>query len=234
MKNFLFLVIAFFAIQIVSAQDSSSVLNDKVYNAAGVDVKPEFLGGIEEFYKFIAKNYKLPSSKDFSGGKVYVSFIVEKDGSLVDIRVLKDVGIDTGKEAIRVLELCPKWSPGVLNGKRVRCSYCLPINLEAYVFKTSEVEVKPEFLGGMDKFYDFVRKNYKMLDLEGLKGKVYLTFIIEKDGSLNRIKVIRDLGYGTGQEAIRVLQNCPKWKPAEQNGQKVRCLYSLPITLQSS
>ena len=52
---------------------------------------------------------------------------------------------------------------------------------------------------------------------------MYVTFVVEKDGSLTDIKVIRDIGYGTGKEAIRVLKKCPKWTPGEQNGKKVRC-----------
>ena len=83
-------------------------------------------------------------------------------------------------------------------------------------------------------FYKFVGNNYQAPEEEGLKGKVYVTFVVEKDGSLTDIKVIRDIGYGTGKEAIRVLKKCPKWTPGEQNGKKVRVLYSLPITIQSA
>jgi protein TonB len=96
------------------------------------------------------------------------------------------------------------------------------------------IEQKPEFPGGIDKFYLFVGKNYNAPEEEGLKGKVYVTFVVEKDGSLTDIKVVRDIGYGTGKEAIRVLNKCPKWLPGEQNGKKVRVLYSLPITIQSA
>jgi protein TonB len=96
------------------------------------------------------------------------------------------------------------------------------------------IEQKPEFPGGIEKFYGFVSKNYQAPEEEGLKGKVYVTFVVEKDGSLTDIKVIRDIGYGTGKEAIRVLNKCPKWLPGEQNGKKVRVLYSLPITIQSA
>jgi protein TonB len=96
------------------------------------------------------------------------------------------------------------------------------------------IEQKPEFPGGIEKFYAFVGKNYQAPEEEGLKGKVYVTFVVEKDGSLTDIKVIRDIGYGTGKEAIRVLNKCPKWLPGEQNGKKVRVLYSLPITIQSA
>ena len=102
------------------------------------------------------------------------------------------------------------------------------------IYNTAGIEVKPDFPGGMEKFYAFVGKNYQTPEEEGLKGKVYVTFVVEKDGSLTDIKVIRDIGYGTGKEAIRVLNKCPRWTPGEQNGKKVRVLYSLPITIQSA
>ena len=102
------------------------------------------------------------------------------------------------------------------------------------IYNTAGIEVKPDFPGGIEKFYKFVGNNYQTPEEEGLKGKVYVTFVVEKDGSLTDIKVIRDIGYGTGKEAIRVLKKCPKWTPGEQNGKKVRVLYSLPITIQSA
>ncbi|SHF68698.1 outer membrane transport energization protein TonB [Flavobacterium fluvii] len=101
------------------------------------------------------------------------------------------------------------------------------------VYNTAGIEVKPEFPGGIEKFYKFVEKNYQFPDEEGLNGKVYVTFVVEKDGSLTDIKVLRDIGYGTGKEAIRVLKACPKWSPGEQNGKKVRCTYSLPIAIKT-
>ena len=102
------------------------------------------------------------------------------------------------------------------------------------IYSSAGIEVKPDFPGGIEKFYKYVGNNYRAPEEEGLKGKVYVTFVVEKDGSLTDIKVIRDIGYGTGQEAIRVLKKCPKWNPGEQNGKKVRVLYSLPITIQSA
>ncbi|MFY8214055.1 MAG: energy transducer TonB [Flavobacterium sp.] len=102
------------------------------------------------------------------------------------------------------------------------------------IYNTAGIEVKPDFPGGMEKFYKFVGKNYQVPEEEGLKGKVFVSFVVEKDGSLTDIKVIRDIGYGTGKEAIRVLKSCPRWNPGEQNGKKVRVLYSLPINIQSA
>jgi periplasmic protein TonB len=129
MKNFIFLAIAFLAIQIVSAQETSKVASDSIYNTAGIELKPDFPGGMGEFYKFFAKNYQTPNVKRLNG-KVYVTFVIEKDGSVVEIKVLRDIGYGTGEEAVRVLNKSPKWLPGEQDGKKVRCRYSLPITID--------------------------------------------------------------------------------------------------------
>lgn len=107
-------------------------------------------------------------------------------------------------------------------------------NNDNTIYNTANIEVKPDFPGGIINFYKYVGKNFQVPQEEGLKGKVFVSFVVEKDGLLTDIKVIRDIGYGTGREAVRVLESCPRWIPAEQNGKKVRVLYSLPINIQSA
>ncbi|WP_426090366.1 energy transducer TonB [Flavobacterium sp. DSR3-2] len=104
---------------------------------------------------------------------------------------------------------------------------------ENEVYNTAGITEKPDFPGGIMEFYKFVGNNFKTPEQPNLKGKVYITFIVEKDGSLSDIKNIRDIGFGTGEEAIRVLKTCPKWIPGKLNGVPVRVMYSLPITIQS-
>lgn len=104
--------------------------DNSVYNLAGIEVKPDFPGGLQKFYKYVGDKYQAPTDDDFKGGNVLVSFVVEKDGSLTDIKVLRDVGFGTGKEAMRVLKSCPKWNPGEQNGKKVRVLYSLPIKIQ--------------------------------------------------------------------------------------------------------
>lgn len=130
MKNILFLAIALFAIQRVSAQETTISSDNTVYNTAGIEIKPEFPGGYEEFYKFIGNNYKTPNVGGLKG-KIYVTFVIEKDGSINEIRVLRDIGYGTGKEAIRVLKLCPNWIPGEQDGRKVRCTFSLPISIQS-------------------------------------------------------------------------------------------------------
>ncbi|MHC0439891.1 energy transducer TonB [Flavobacterium sp. 3-210] len=100
----------------------------------------------------------------------------------------------------------------------------------------NEIDKQPEFPGGILEFYKFVGKNFKVpaeADANKIKGKVDMKFMIETDGSLSEFKRIKDLGYGIADEAIRVLKLSPKWNPGIQNGQPVRVLYTLPITIQS-
>ncbi|MGZ3812139.1 MAG: energy transducer TonB, partial [Mucilaginibacter sp.] len=63
-----------------------------------------------------------------------------------------------------------------------------------------------------------------------VQGKVYIGFIVEKDGTLSNLKILREPGYGSGKEALRVMSLSPKWEPGIQNGRKVRVKYTIPIT----
>jgi len=96
------------------------------------------------------------------------------------------------------------------------------------------VEVQPEPPGGLDAFRRWVGQNYVYpqgaIDA-GVKGTIQVSFVVEIDGSLTDVKVVRDLSYGTGQAAINVLKKAKKWSPGIQNGRPVRVAYTLPITL---
>ena len=95
-------------------------------------------------------------------------------------------------------------------------------------------EIRPVPKKGMDNFMNYIAKTFNTPKVEGLKGKIYVTFVVETDGSITDVKVLRDIGYGTGKEAIRVLTSYGNWIPGEQRGRKVRCSFSLPITVQSN
>lgn len=101
----------------------------------------------------------------------------------------------------------------------------------------TSVEQSAEFPGGMDKFTNYLSKNmrYPAVARENnVQGRVIVTFVVEKDGSLTDIKVLRGIGSGCDEEAMRVIKNSPKWKPGIQNGRPVRQQYTVPIqfTLQ--
>jgi periplasmic protein TonB len=95
-----------------------------------VEKQPSFPGGERKFYRFLANNIHYPADSHEKNiqGKVILTMVVEKDGSLTDIRVTKSVASDIDAEAIRVMKLSPKWVPGYQGGKPVRVQYNIPIS----------------------------------------------------------------------------------------------------------
>ena len=99
------------------------------------------------------------------------------------------------------------------------------------------LEVMPEPVGGAAAWAKFLQKNLRFPAIaqeQSVSGRVILSFIIEKDGSLSNIKVERGAGYGFDEEALRVLKLAKAWKPGIQNGQPVRVRYNIPINFQLS
>ena len=112
-----------------------------------VEQLPSFPGGVKAFGEFLARNLKYPekAKKDKIQGRVYLTFIIEKDGSLSGIKVARGIGSGCDEEAVRVLAKSPKWNPGKQNGKIVRVGYTIPIffNLEGTEQKTGSIQTKP-------------------------------------------------------------------------------------------
>lgn len=94
-----------------------------------VEQMPEFPGGMEALYQFLAANIKYPGGPDDCvNGKVIVSFVIEKDGTVSDAKVVRKLHPAFDEEALRVVKLMPKWEPGRQEGKPVRVQFNLPIN----------------------------------------------------------------------------------------------------------
>ncbi len=96
--------------------------------SAALDKLPEFPGGINKFYTYVGNNFEKQEIDGSGIMKIYVAFVIERDGSMTDITVKRDPGHGLGREAIRVLKsLRTKWAPGMIDGKPVRTAYSLPI-----------------------------------------------------------------------------------------------------------
>ena len=94
------------------------------------------------------------------------------------------------------------------------------------------VEESASFPGGIQEMTNFIKNNLKYPQQAretGTQGKVFVTFVVERDGSLTDVKVLRDIGSGCGEEAVRVVKSMPKWKPAKQRGKPVRMQFNLPV-----
>jgi len=97
---------------------------------------------------------------------------------------------------------------------------------------TAPVEVMPEYKGGMERLYDRLEHNIRYLYLDRMKdvqGKVWVSLIIEKDGSINEVKMLRGLTTEEDAEILRVVRNLRKWKPGLQDGKPVRVQFTIPI-----
>ncbi|MBR2192760.1 MAG: energy transducer TonB [Bacteroidaceae bacterium] len=94
-----------------------------------VEQMPEFPGGMQALMAYLSKNIKYPSVAQDNGiqGRVFISFVVNKDGSIVDPEVIKSVDAALDKEAMRVVKAMPKWNPGKQRGKPVRVKYTVPV-----------------------------------------------------------------------------------------------------------
>ncbi|MGK4566916.1 energy transducer TonB [Flavobacterium sp. 3HN19-14] len=99
--------------------------DDKVYTES--DERPEPKNGMAKFYEEFMKDFKV--SPEIKGtARIYIQFIVEKDGAISNTKVLRDAGFNSGDEAVRVLKTT-QWNPGKVNGKTVRVMFTLPISI---------------------------------------------------------------------------------------------------------
>ena len=94
-----------------------------------VEQMPEYPGGFDGLKSFITDNVKYPeqAKKNKVEGKVFISFVVDKDGSVTDAQVVKSVDMELDKEALRVVNTMKKWTPGKQKGETVKVQYTLPI-----------------------------------------------------------------------------------------------------------
>lgn len=102
------------------------------------------------------------------------------------------------------------------------------------ILDRSELDKNPEFPGGIKVFLNYVGLNFKTPEIEMEQTvKVYVSFVVEIDGSMSNIQVENDPGFGLGKEAVRVLKSVKtKWQPGQKEGQKVRTFYNLPISVE--
>jgi len=244
-----------------------------------VEEPAQFPGGNEALGRFLARNLRYPTEAKAASatGKVFVSFVVEKNGAVTNAQVMKGIGYGTEAEALRVVRLMPVWKPGRQSGRVVRSQFVLPFTfaldgqqlpaeanpktdsavvlgeIVAVAYPPREVAspvlqremrgdtVEPLFTvvqkpagypGGVSKLMKFLRKNltYPAAARQAnVEGKVFLSFIVEKDGAISTIQVMKGLGFGCDEEAVRVVEAMPKWTPGKQDGRAVRSRFTIPI-----
>jgi protein TonB len=105
------------------------------------------------------------------------------------------------------------------------------------VYETSALEQYPEFEGGMAAWAKFIQRNLRYPEdaqEKGIQGKVFVSFVVEKDGSVSGVSLIRGIGSGCDEEAMRVIKKSPRWKPGLQHNNPVRVRYTMPLSFTIS
>ena len=203
---------------------------------------PNFPGGETALMKYISEHLVYPQEAKDAGveGRVFIGVVVMEDGNLACTKVLKGLGYGCDEAALEVFEGMPNWMPAMQRGKAI----CYPYEVPVFFGQKQEiveqelihvVENMPEYPGGFDALLDFINGNLEYpqeaKDAE-IEGKVFVSFIVEKDGSLSSIKLLRGIGYGCDEAAMDVVRKMPKWKPATQRGKPVRMQYQFPVNFK--
>lgn len=217
--------------------DPASVSGEVYEN---VEVMPEFPGGMDRLTEYLSSNINYPEKAKNEGmeGKVIVSFIIDKNGSVKDTKAMNNIGYGLEEEAVRVISGMPDWKPGMNNGKNVNVSYTIPIKFALDHKKDNDtvftvVKQMPEFPGGINALMQYLGANIEYPEQakkDSIQGRVFVSFIVEKDGTIDEVKVLRGIGGGCDKESVRVIKSMPAWKPGlDENGVAVRVAYNIPI-----
>ena len=186
---------------------------DSVYEVA--ERMPEFPNGQARLFKYIYSNLQYPPMEAARRhqDRVICQFVVEKDGRISDVHVVKSKGFaDLDKEAVRVLSSMPHWHPGEQNGQPVRVKMTVPVQ-----FKLEPIVVQPAYPGGAEAQLAYIQKNMKYpKDAKKAlqEGTAVCQFKVEADGSITEPVVFVSTGVESlDNEAIRLIQSMPKWTP---------------------
>lgn len=240
---------------LASANDSfaqaSNLLDreDQIFTVA--EQSPEFVGGKDSLLTYLRKNLQYPPAAKAAGvsGLVYTSFIIRSDGRITDVQVLNGLGHGCDKEAVRVIRAMPNWQPARQSGRPVNFKQNLaisfgPVLRAARPTNTNPdgtnneiiftvVEQHPEFTGGIGALQKYLRKNLQYppaAKAAGVSGRVFTNFVVRSDGRITDVQILKGIGSGCDEEAVRVVSAMPNWQPGKQSGQPVNVKYNLPIS----
>lgn len=206
---------------------------------ASVDQQPGFQGDDKQsFVRWIAKQvgYTDPAGNEL---KTIVSarFCIEKDGSMSQLKLSNSMDWLSPKIQEAFLA-APRWAPAMLEGEQVRMMVYLPLDFKAPVeIGSSEifnvVEVMPRFEDGdLNACRNWIQRQirYPQEAMEnGIQGRVFFSFIVETDGSVSNVEVVKSPSKLLSDEVLSIFARVPRWTPGQQDGVPVRVKFSMPI-----
>lgn len=215
---------------------------------------PSFPGGMDSLRAYLEKNIVYPKEalQKKIQGQVLITFVVQPDGQLSEISVLRGADLPLDKEAMRVIRSMPRWVPGKEKGIAVAKSVTIPITFKlptsssaTYVpnptsqreAKSQEVEdnLQPMFPGGDQALIAYMSDNLVYPEeavKKQLQGRLLVRFVVEPDGQLSQVGIHRSIHPLLDAEAVRMVKSMPRWIPARNNGVAVAAPMMLPITFK--
>ncbi|MCX6198878.1 MAG: energy transducer TonB [Bacteroidetes bacterium] len=200
---------------------------------------PEYPGGEDSLMREVTANIVYPKQCLDSNiqGKVFLRFVVNEDGTISKIEVMKSPHKFLNESAIDALRKIKKFNPGKQNGKPIKVYYSIPVGfrIEDTTKQNKHVDIMPEFPGGDAALIKFLQENIQYPKFErdnGIQGKVIVKLVVMEDGTVQDISLAKSVSAGLDEEAIRVVSMSPKWKPGSQDGKPVRVKYLLPVVFK--
>ena len=241
-----------------TGQTTPTLKEDAVFK---VEKMPLFAGtetqeeSMQAMMEFLSKEIRYPQAAHEQGleGTTVVEFVVNKDGSVSDIKLLRDVGGGLGEESVRVIGRLPNWTPGSHEGELRRVALRVPIKFrlsEEAKEKAAEaqkdaahdifmkVDQMPLFAGAGDQdeslkaIISFIQENLRYPQVakeQGIEGTTVVQFVIDTDGAITDVALLRDVGGGLGEESLRVVKSMPDWTPGSHEGEVRKVMMRLPI-----
>ena len=223
---------------------------DSIYEI--VETMPVFPGGEAGMLKFLSDNIKYPAEAQEAGieGRVFTRFVIYEDGTVDNVEILRSVHPLLDAEAGRVVKAMPKWAPARHDGKAVKVRYSLPLvfrlqGVDTQASSTTSsyqdtpqgriyevVEEPCRFPGGDVALLKYLSDNVKYPEealKAGIQGRVTAMFVINEDGSVGDVEIVRSYHSSLNAEAIRVVKSMSKWTPARHDGMPVKVRYTVPI-----
>jgi TonB family protein len=264
MRTLLFLLTLFIAnfataqVMAVPPPDKPAAGDTTIYSFA--EIQPKFPHGDSSFVNFVQQTIIYPDNALALGleGTVYVSFVVEKNGSLSNVNVRRSVHSLLDKEALRVVNLSPYWLPGTISGQPVRVQLIVPVRFKIPPLKGTEqnatdtsvnvnlssftdttiyttADSMPAYPGGEKAWKQYLNDSMRYPQMEkefDIDGKVLVSFIVEKDGRVNHVLILKSVSTGLDKEALRIVRASKPWKPGMVNGQPVRVSMTTEINFR--
>jgi TonB family protein len=211
-----------------------------------VEKNPEFKGGYAAMLKYLQANLHYPASAKTAGiqGTIFVQFVISKTGKISNVKILRGIESTCDEEAVRVVKGMPDWTPGENNGKTVPVMFQIPVKFQLSTSNAGNeekpytvVEQNPQYKGGYDAMLKYLSSNLKYPEIaktNKVQGTVFVSFIIRKTGKVSDPKILRGIGSGCDEEALRVVRSMPDWIPGKQSGKEVAVVFQIPVKFQLS